>query len=251
MHHPAEYWPAILARPHDDGPRLAYAGWLDGRADPLGEFIRLQCALAHEGTEPDPSQEARQLDLWRRHRAAWAAGVADLVEWTSFRRGFVEEVSLTTDQMRDHADELFRRAPLQDLHLEPTDLDLDRLPAVPALGHTLFLDLSAHPLGDAGLVKLARAPFLVHVHGLNLGGCGVGDAGLQALGESPYLGRLRELYLCDNGVSDAGVRHFALSPVLERLDTLYLRTNPVTAEGLSLLRKVLGDCLHADPVDMA
>ena len=245
MHHPVEFWQEILARPQEDAPRLSYADWLCRRQNPLGEFIRLQCDLARTADAPPADMEVRQLELWHRHQGDWTATLADQVQWCSFRRGFVEEVALTTDQIRAHADDLFRRAPLHDLHLEPTDLDLDGIPSVPALGHTVFLDLSAHPLGDAGAARLSRAPFLVHVHGLNLSGCGIGDAGLQALGESPYLGRLRELYLCDNGISDPGVRQFVVSAVPERLNTLYLRENPVSEEGFALLRKVLADRLYA------
>src|SRR5262245_29221041 len=33
----------IWQHPLDDGPRLAYADWLDERGDPRGELIRLQC----------------------------------------------------------------------------------------------------------------------------------------------------------------------------------------------------------------
>ncbi len=38
---------AIIGRPDDDGPRLAYADWLDERGDAArAEFIRVQIALA-------------------------------------------------------------------------------------------------------------------------------------------------------------------------------------------------------------
>ena len=37
---------AIEDDPGDDGPRLAYADWLEERGDVRGEFIRAQCELA-------------------------------------------------------------------------------------------------------------------------------------------------------------------------------------------------------------
>jgi uncharacterized protein (TIGR02996 family) len=34
---------AILQDPDNDVPRLRYADWLEGRGDPAGQFIRVQC----------------------------------------------------------------------------------------------------------------------------------------------------------------------------------------------------------------
>jgi uncharacterized protein (TIGR02996 family) len=43
---PAEFLAAVIAAPDDDLPRLVMADALDERGDPLGEFIRVQVALA-------------------------------------------------------------------------------------------------------------------------------------------------------------------------------------------------------------
>jgi uncharacterized protein (TIGR02996 family) len=245
MLHPAEYWHAILARPHDDLPRLRYADWLAGRDYPLAEFIRLQCQLAQGPVEAGHAcLERRQQHLLAEYSTTWAGAIADQLEWWCFRRGFIEEVSLSASQLIDSADDLFQHAPLEDLHVTPDVSALAELPAVPALQRTVFLDLSAHPLGDAGLTELAQAPFLAHIHGLNLTSCGLCGAGLAALGESPHVSHLRELYLCDNAIDDSGVRMLALSPLLEQLDVLYLRLNPVSEEAAGLLREVLGERVH-------
>ena len=37
---------STAAAPADDTRRLAYAAWLDGRADPRGPFIRAQVEIA-------------------------------------------------------------------------------------------------------------------------------------------------------------------------------------------------------------
>lgn len=244
MFHPDEYWRTILARPHDDAPRLVYADWLEERGEPLAEFIRLQCRLARENAERDDLVlERREVELLGTHGPLWAEAVADHVDWWCFRRGFVGEVALSEEQLAGAAADLFRHAPLEDLHLTPGD-DLSRLPRVPELARTVFLDLSAHELGDAHLTRLADAPFLSQVHGLNLSSCVLSDAGVHALAGSPHTARLRELYLCDNLVSDDGVRALALSPLLERLEVLYLRDNPITPEGGQLLQRVLGERVH-------
>ena len=44
--HEAGFLAAIRDEPEDDGPRLSFAGWLEGQGDPRGEFLRIQCALA-------------------------------------------------------------------------------------------------------------------------------------------------------------------------------------------------------------
>ncbi len=44
---------AVLEHPGDFAARLAYARALDGCHDPLGEFIRLGCQLAHSSSDDD------------------------------------------------------------------------------------------------------------------------------------------------------------------------------------------------------
>jgi len=242
--HPAEYWHPILTNPHDDLPRLRYADWLARRDPALADFIRLQCRLARNADAAGYLLERRQHELLAEYSVAWAGAVAEHVEWWSFQRGFVEEVSVAAGQLLDQADDLFHHAPLQDLHLTPDGAELERLPRVRALERTVFLDISAHPLGDMGLSELAQAPFLAHIHGLNLSSCGLGGAGLQALGESPHARRLRELYLCDNAIDDAAIRHLLLTPLPERLEVLYLRENPLSEEATGLLRRILGERVH-------
>jgi uncharacterized protein (TIGR02996 family) len=69
---------AIQARPDDDAPRLAYAEWLSGLGDPLGDFIRMQCALARGLREGARVAETKPLEqgiarLWHQHAAGWLA----------------------------------------------------------------------------------------------------------------------------------------------------------------------------------
>jgi uncharacterized protein (TIGR02996 family) len=246
MAHPAEFWQDILARPQDDLPRLRYADWLSGRDQPLADFIRLQCHLAQEPAcaRRAMEMEAQQQELLADYSALWAGALVDHSSWWSYRRGFVDEISVTTHALATGAGDLFHEAPLEDLHLEPDGTELAQLPSVPELTRTVFLDLSAHPIGDDGVAQLAQAPFLAHVHGLNLTSCGLQGTGLNALGYSPHAHKLRELYLCDNSIDDAGVRQLLLTPLLERLDVLYLRDNPIGDEAAGLLRRIMGARVH-------
>src|SRR3954471_17475622 len=92
---------AIRHDPDDDSLRLVYADWLEEHGGPEGlaraEFIRVQMELARAGGD-DPRAaglRARQDALLERHGADWAAPVAGLAREYTFRRGFVEEVTLS------------------------------------------------------------------------------------------------------------------------------------------------------------
>jgi uncharacterized protein (TIGR02996 family) len=105
----------ICESPHDDGPRLVFADWLEERGETgRAELIRVQCELAvltaHEPTR-EPTHSPRVVEM-EAARAAWAARVAALKRrsrqlleaaaarrgpvpagW-EFRRGFIEAVRL-------------------------------------------------------------------------------------------------------------------------------------------------------------
>ena len=242
MTHPPRFLQNILASPDDDLPRLQYADWLEGSGDPLGEFIRLQCLLTQDPVrEPHLVYERRTQALLARFKADWSEALAGRVEWCSFRRGFVEEISLTDRQLIKHAKDLFRLAPVLDIHLQSDGKRLSVLPELPDVNYTLFLDLSAQRLGDGCIEDLADAPLLAHAHGLNLGSTALGDEGLESLFDSPHLGNLRELYLNDNPITEEGIRRFVMSPVAEQLDRLDVRFTPISREGLEILRCAMGD----------
>jgi uncharacterized protein (TIGR02996 family) len=245
MMHPLQFLRSILARPEDDHPRLQYADWLVGCDNPLGEFIRLQCGLAQAPLlDRHVIGERREQQLLARYQRQWSSDLAASVEWCSFHRGFVEEVALTEESLIQHADELFRLAPILDVHLITCGDRLAFLPELPFLQHTIFLDLSAQPLGDEGVERLAETPMLGQVHGLNLGSCYLGDAGFDALMDSPDLGALRELYLNDNPITDDSVRRFVLLPLAEQLHFLDMRNTRVSEEARVALKRILGDkCL--------
>jgi uncharacterized protein (TIGR02996 family) len=242
MMHPAQFLHAILERPEDDLPRLQYADWLESAGNPLGEFIRLQCVLAkYPVCEPHLFYERRAQALLARFKAEWSEDLADHVEWCSFRRGFVEEISLTDRQFIKHAKELFRFTPVLDVHLNGDGRRLGDLPELPDVNYTIFLDLSSQRLGDERIEDLADAPLLAHTHGLNLGSSMLGDDGLEYLFDSRHLGNLRELYLNDNPITDDGIRQLVMSPISEQLDRLDVRFTRIGHEGIDILTHVLGN----------
>jgi uncharacterized protein (TIGR02996 family) len=80
---------AICAAPELDEPRLAYAGWLELRGDPRGEFIHASCT---------PDGEPRAQELLALHGDRWASAVGELASEMShpphFERGFIAELYL-------------------------------------------------------------------------------------------------------------------------------------------------------------
>jgi uncharacterized protein (TIGR02996 family) len=242
MTHPPRYLQNILACPDDDSPRLHYAKWLDGCGNPLGEFIRLQCLLAQNPvSEPHIYYERREQELLAKFQRNWSRTLADRVDWCSFRRGFIEEISISDRHLIKHAKELFRSAPVIDIHLKSDGRRLHALPELAEMNYTFFLDLSSQRLGDDSIEGLADAPILRHVHGLNLGSVYLGDEGLESLFDSPYLSNLRELYLNDNPITDEGIRRFVMSPIVEQLELLDVRFTRISAESVSVLRRILGN----------
>jgi uncharacterized protein (TIGR02996 family) len=90
---------AVLEHPGDLATRLAYASVLDARRDPLGEFIRLECQLAHASCDGDHTLGLwdRRLALLEAHGESWIAPLAGIAESTHLERGLVERVLLDLD----------------------------------------------------------------------------------------------------------------------------------------------------------
>jgi uncharacterized protein (TIGR02996 family) len=242
MMHPERFLEEILELPQDDGPRLAYADWLDEHADPFGEFIRVQCCLARVPAEDGGvlALETKERRLLAEHETTWVGDLADMVDWWTFRRGFVEEIGVSTDRFLANSVALFQRAPIQELHLCGVQDHLEPLADSAYLQKTSYLDLSDNPVGDRGATLLAHSPYMEHVRGLNLSSSSIGDSGLLALIASTHFSELRELYLSDNRISNRGSRALADSRLAQRLKVVNLRFNAIGADGAQLLHRRLG-----------
>jgi uncharacterized protein (TIGR02996 family) len=90
----AEMLDEIVRKLDDDGPRLVYADWLEGRDDTRGEFITLQIR------KPGGPREA---ELLEEGRLRWLGELADVVfvGGTRWERGFPFAFSITKPEMRD------------------------------------------------------------------------------------------------------------------------------------------------------
>ncbi len=260
---------AILDRPADDTPRQIYSDWLEDHGeDARAEFIRVQIELAWMTLydRRRPALLRREYELFARHGNAWSAPlVGRAVRW-EFRRGFVEHVKLTVQQLLAHGDMLWQSAPVRELKLEhPEPEEIRALTTCPWLRRAECLDLSHSRMGDVGLRTLLASPYLERLRRLDVRWCNLSAEGLRALAQAGQLPALEELDLsCNDGGetvaqfviacrlprltrltwgygdwSPALVPALAESPLLARLAALEF-SHPVVTE--EQLRPLLGAC---------
>jgi uncharacterized protein (TIGR02996 family) len=229
----------ILARYHDDGPRLVYADFLDESDDPAdrarGELIRIQCALARLPEDHPRRSELtlRQCELIQQHGLFWAEKLLGLIEGFEFRRGLLDTVAVSTTRFLSKGDELFHRMPVRRVRLFDAAHHIDRLVACPFLASVRELDLSGNDLGTGGLNVLLRSPYLTRVQILDLSFNELCDSGMQLLAQSAALPRLRSLALTDNGrIGAPGLKLLAESPHLAGLRVLDVSGNDVSDAGV-------------------
>ena len=146
---------AVLAAPDADGPRLAFADYCDRLRDPRGPFIRAQLA--------DPAAEVpAEIDAAARELFAAVSG-----EDLTWRRGFVEGMSLAGRAFISLGPWVMRQTPLREVRLVAVQPYLGELAAAPHLARLHTMDLRGNRIGSAGLATLLASPHLAAV-ALNL-----------------------------------------------------------------------------------
>lgn len=266
---------AIRESPDDDAPRLVFADWLEERDQPgdaqRAEFIRVQCALAgaHVAGAQHHDFVDRERQLLHEHAATWLAPLEGLANRFIFRRGFVEEVSISTQDLLQRGEVLFRQAPVRRLHLRGlTDivrllhtparqrkfaellcrisgLDLGfeyvtddaglALLTLPRLPRLTFLNLGRTPLTAAAARAILDSPLLDSVERLETES---GSSGLWAVLESPRLAHLCDLALSNSRLGDDGVARLVALPLLAQLRALHLGHCNLSVHGV----RTLGQC---------
>ncbi|HET8645049.1 MAG TPA: hypothetical protein VFO85_06145, partial [Vicinamibacteria bacterium] len=236
---------AILAAPDDDVPRLAWAKAVGGTR---GELIALQCRLARgEFARQEKRQMlARERELVNAFLASWTGpGTASNA---ILRRGFVEEMWISIDDLLAGIDTLLEAAPLlRGLTLSGLGVDgsrfhghsheqlwepqaqkleavLRRLPAgrirwltIASAGVTLSGDYDemadTRGFGDDVALRIGRAPSLAELRSLTIN-ASVSHTGVEALSALPLEGFRAADHRLDAGAALELVRRF---PRLTRL----------------------------------
>lgn len=245
---------AIAATPADDAPRLIYADWLEEHGDPLGEFIRVQCALEQvpEYDERHPALKLREEELMLRHYRQWDAALREEFEGfesynADYRRGFINRIMLPVEMLLRKAARLPELAPgLCGLELHSPEnvaearqlletgwlsriselvlnsVQPDALQVLFNSGQLASLtSLAVHYAEDHSVrvaEQIASCRSLRNLRTLDLTEVALGTRGLQAILSSPNLKRLKTLKLTD--VSLAAIRRLADAPLAGQLETL-------------------------------
>jgi len=199
---------AVLEKPDDDAPRLAYADWCLKQTDEVtrarGEFIRTQITMAGlpvaGQTEQRSNLEFREEKLLRMHGRAWAGEPGTLADKVTFYRGFVELAELPARRFLEAAARLLALAPIRHLNLT----------GAAAVARDLF-----------------SSPYLAKIRSLSLDGCGWQDGDMHWLVESAGLPALRWLSLVNNRLGFEGARTLAASKLSKQLVHVNFEGNPV------------------------
>jgi uncharacterized protein (TIGR02996 family) len=100
----AAFLRAIREEPDNDDVRLIYADWLEERGDPLGDFIRDQCALANICFDDPrrPRLMKRALELLTKHGDEWAMRFGLPSRGQRLWQGFLRKVTVPLKAFLDH-----------------------------------------------------------------------------------------------------------------------------------------------------
>ena len=256
---------AILEAPDDDAPRLVYADWLDEHGEPArAEFIRAQVAAAAVPEETarwrEPTDRADR--LLRDHRVSWLGPVLERCQKAEYRRGFVDGVRVTVEQLLSSADDLIRLEPVRMWEFASTSFFLsgpgfERLAEAPAFAHVRGLSAGLNNPNEL-LMTLARSPYLGGLRRLEMRGQypsrgplddlmdaarGLTEldaehfslSGIRHLWSKSAPARLTRLRLDSCRVSDGALGYMAKSPAASRLTSLILDRNDISSHGAEAL----------------
>lgn len=253
---------AVAAHPEDLDARLACADVLHETDAPRAELVRAQVALASRGINPARRIALRErvAALLRDHGKRWMGGLKALgASDFHYSRGFVEELSLSEQDLAEHGETLFALEPVLRLHLEVRDgRGLAKAAARPWFEQLRWLKLSGNGMNAAagalasaehaghlealvlpsvdldGVTALARGEGLAGLRSLSLtGNEGLGDEAAEALAESRF--SLERLYLSGLELSDEGAAVLAGAERFQSLELLALNRNALTDEAAEVL----------------
>jgi uncharacterized protein (TIGR02996 family) len=270
---------AIAETPDDDALRLIFADWLQDHDKPTwAEVIRRQ--IAAQPLDPDGFHEPMSLnpgwfsghvnDRIREHLRD-EMGYPVPLTGATFRRGLVEHISLTVEELLEYGEEMAAWGPVPLVHPTGAGAHLETLArwnAPPGLtrlnlyrcgieddnlrclvGSRLFAGLTELGLSNewwgqletdnrlthvAGSI-LARAEGLRSLRRLDLGGLPLRDEGLLELSRAPTLRGLTALYLPHCQISGSAFRSWGEKVPWPELRALDLSGNPLRTDDAGFL----------------
>jgi uncharacterized protein (TIGR02996 family) len=253
MQHQETFLAAILESPEDDLPRLAYADWLEEQGDPRSEFIRVQIEFSRNPFSPrQRALQKRQNELLMQHGSVWARPLDERnIKW-EFHRGFIESVSLASEQFAKEASWLFGVAPIRAVTFG--DLLLDKLIACPHLDRIKEVVIPyarEDPLSADEWRRWFTEPRWEQLTALTFSQRRIDAARARALATSAVFPRLEKLTVIQGGLSRDVAAALFSSP-LPRLTRVKLLSSAIGREGLAaLLASCSPDQLQALNLDFS
>ena len=242
---------AVLEKPDDDAPRLAYADWCEKQTDEIvrarGEFIRLDIELPklnygnwQPGEDSDQSARVRLNGNWitksgrwyeliKQYGSIWASPFKSMAAEWEFNRGFVAGVKLSAQSFLENGRRLIDAAPIKLISLTEVLPVASELLASPLLDNFGALNLMLNGLTDDHVTALIQSPHLKNLWWLALGNNKIGFAGVEALAKSPHFRQLVFLGLTGNpcdpmesvSVEGLGIQDIRDTPEGELLERKY------------------------------
>jgi len=231
---------AVVDRPDEDAPRLAYADFVSHRDGPCGELIALQCALAKAtGEDEKTGLSHREFSLLQEHKARWLAELGLRMGEGQFVRGFVEKVELLVERLDVATGDLALLSPVREVRIIETR-KARASPVVDYAGAPLFrlaesLHLSDHLIEVDGIRRLFGPGRFDRLRNLSLRGANLDSAGVEALLQCEAIAGLTGLDLAKNELRNAGAEAIAQSTMVARLEALGLTRNNIGDAGAAAL----------------
>jgi uncharacterized protein (TIGR02996 family) len=238
---------AVIADPDDEGARLVYADWLQGRG-PLdaarGELIAVQCALRHIDDPIEHNRlKARDFELVERYGNIWCAqaGVGDVRNnwyrsaWAAdFQRGFLETVEMPAAAYASVVARLFALEPVRALVLVGRHPDgALRLRESVYLRRLRSFGLRRSDLPGDALVGLVGSPMFGALERVEIEQQAIDLRTVEAIGHTG----VRELSLRSAELDLVAIGALLRTPVASRLEVLVLDGNPIGNDGALLLAR--------------
>jgi uncharacterized protein (TIGR02996 family) len=240
---------AIATAPDDDTPRLVFADWLDeqGTEDDRARaaLIRAQCQaeLLPTGSKERKKLEAEARAILKKHSRKWTQELraAKFGTGLKFRRGFLDEISMSPTRFVQDGAKLFALAPtLRTAKFPYAQSEVTPLTKSPYLARLASVDLTLMctcgmcPI-DVELRNLFKSEYAANLRCLNISRDRIDEGMARALAKSPVLTKLRTLDLSDNPLGIEGLRALLKSPHIARLTALTLARTGLQNAGAELL----------------
>jgi Ran GTPase-activating protein (RanGAP) involved in mRNA processing and transport len=263
-----DYFRRIAIDPDNAPLRLEFAGVLEKKGNPVGEYIRLDQQLEDLPKDDDRREklETRQNELLQENGKKWFTPlrrlrlepkIADVFcPFMWMHHGIIDQVLIDLPGiLPEKADQLFDAAPglrVLEFHNIRTEAgvggwkdtmynpDVPAIVQVPHLVQVGAIKMSSLSMKTEDLEAIASSPNLENLSELDFSYNKVGPEGAVALAQSATLKRLRvlELRACD--VGEEGAVALAKSDNLAHLVTLILGANAIGPNGV----KALALCPH-------